>query len=99
MRVYRETTGEMQMIIDLAMALERRGFMYRKDYDLRDARSVYLDDRKCSTLFMANKRTYEMMKIVREEWNTANALKVKKAASLAKRRATIAAKNTHALAA
>lgn len=92
MRVYRETVGEMQMIIDMAMALERRGFVPRKDFDLRDAPSIYLDKRKCSILFFANKRAHALLPIVREEWQTVNALKLKKAAALAKRRATIAKK-------
>jgi hypothetical protein len=93
MRVYREVLYEMQMILDICMALERHGFTYRKDFDVRTAPySIYLDDRKCSVLYFANKRTYAMWPILREEWNVKDLAKQKKASRLAKLRATLAAK-------
>jgi hypothetical protein len=93
MRVYREVVYSMDMILGITLELGRRGALYRKDYDVCDASySIYLDNRKCSRLFMANKRTHELYKIVRDEWIANEAIKAKKAARLAKLRATLAAK-------
>lgn len=59
---------EQQPLIDMAMMLDRRGFVYMKDYDVADAPSYFLDNRKCSYLIFGNKRTYEMFKLVEEEY-------------------------------
>jgi hypothetical protein len=60
MRVYKQSMGDTKAICNRAIILERKGFVYNKDFTVRDASwSMFLDNRKCADIFFANKRTQE----------------------------------------